>query len=113
MKYAFEVTGMLANGERFIGGCIAYDIARAIQLFRDNGYSIHTVNNRIQVHDDSEIGIVYVHPCLYFVEEYLPLTETFVAKQMYELFSHDDLENFCKVRKQILKGLKVDYFQKK
>lgn len=113
IKHTFEVTGVLSNGEKFIGGCVAYDILNAIQIFKDEGYSIHTVNNRVQTHADSEIGITYIQPCLYPVVKSMPLTELTVAQKMYELFQRDDYENFCKVRKQILKNQIIDYFQKK
>jgi predicted sugar kinase len=39
-------------------------------------------------------------------------TETLVALEMMKIFMRDDMENFAKVRKQILKGMEVDYFNK-
>ena len=39
-------------------------------------------------------------------------TETLVALEMMKIFMRDDMENCAKVRKQILKGMEVDYFKK-
>ena len=39
----------------------AYDIVSAIQLFRDNGFSVHTVPCREQVNAKTEIGIENIH----------------------------------------------------
>lgn len=56
-KNRYEVTGVDSKGEQFYGTCIAYDIVSAIQLFRDNGHSVHTVQSRIQVCKDEKIRI--------------------------------------------------------
>lgn len=56
-KNRYKVTGVDSKGKQFYGTCIAYDIVSAIQLFRDNGYSAHTVQTRIQVYKDEKIGI--------------------------------------------------------
>lgn len=56
-KNRYEVTGVDSKGEQFFGTCIAYDIVSAIQLFRDSGYSAHTVQSRIQVCKDEKIKI--------------------------------------------------------
>lgn len=56
-KNKYEVTGVDSKGKQFYGTCIAYDIVSAIQLFRDNGYSAHTVQSRIQVCKDEKIRI--------------------------------------------------------
>lgn len=112
IKHSFEVTGVSNSGDNFIGKCVAYDIIEAIQIFRDKGFSVHTVQSRIQVHADSELGIEYIGELLYPDNEKMALTETFVAQEMYKAFNKDDLENFCIVRKQILKNKPVDYFKK-
>jgi len=39
-------------------------------------------------------------------------TETLLALEIMRIFARDDMENFAKVRKQILKGIEVDYFKK-
>ena len=39
-------------------------------------------------------------------------TETLVALEMMKSFMRDDMKNCAKVRKQILKGMEVDYFKK-
>ena len=39
-------------------------------------------------------------------------TETLLALEIMRIFARDDTENFAKVRKQILKGMEVDYFKK-
>lgn len=39
-------------------------------------------------------------------------TETLLALEIMRIFVRDDMENFAKVRKQILKGMEVDYFKK-
>ena len=39
-------------------------------------------------------------------------TETLVALKMMKIFMRDDMVNCAKVRKQILKGMEVDYFKK-
>jgi hypothetical protein len=39
-------------------------------------------------------------------------TETLLALEIMRIFARDDMENFAKVRKQILKGMEVDYFNK-
>ena len=39
-------------------------------------------------------------------------TETILALEIMRIFARDDMENFAKVRKQILKGMEVDYFKK-
>ena len=39
-------------------------------------------------------------------------TETLLALEIMRIFARDDMENFAKVRKQILKGMEVDYFKK-
>ena len=39
-------------------------------------------------------------------------TETLVALEMMKIFMRDDMENCAKVRKQILKGMEIDYFKK-
>ena len=39
-------------------------------------------------------------------------TETLVALEMMKIFMRDDMKNCAKVRKQILKGMEVDYFKK-
>ena len=38
--------------------------------------------------------------------------ETLVALEIMKIFMRDDMENCAKVRKQILKGMEVDYFKK-
>lgn len=113
IKHSYEVTGVSANGENFIGKCVTYDIIDVIQLFRDKGFSVHTVQNRIQVHADSEIGIEYINPLLYPNNETMTLTETLVAQEIYKVFNKDDLKNFCIVRKQILKKQPINYFKNK
>ena len=113
IKHSFEVTGVTQHGEKFVGKCISYDIMDAVQLFRDNGYSPHTVQNMVQVHKDSEIGIEYVGKLMYPDTEKMSLMETQVAQEMYKMFNRDDLENFCIVRKQILKKQPVEYFKQK
>lgn len=113
MKHSFEVTGVTDGGEKFVGKCVAYDIIGAIQIFRNNGYSPHTVQNMIQVHADRKIGVEYVGKLMYPEVDKMSLTETLVAQQMYEMFNKNDLENFSIVRKQILKNMPVDYFRKK
>ena len=40
------------------------------------------------------------------------IIEDTVALEMMKIFMRDDMENFAKVRKQILKGMEVDYFKK-
>jgi hypothetical protein len=39
-------------------------------------------------------------------------TETLLALEIMRIFVRDDMENFVKVRKQILKEMEVDYFKK-
>ena len=39
-------------------------------------------------------------------------TETLLALEIMRIFARDDMDNFAKVRKQILKGMEVDYFKK-
>lgn len=57
IKHRYEVTGVDSRSEQFYGTCVAYDIISAIQLFRDNEYSVHTVQTREQVHAEEEIKI--------------------------------------------------------
>ena len=40
------------------------------------------------------------------------IIEDTVALEMMKIFMRDDMENCAKVRKQILKGMEVDYFKK-
>lgn len=64
-KHWYKVKGIVSTGKdselKFEGTCIAYDIVSAIQLFRDNGFSVHTVPCREQVNAKTEIGIENIH----------------------------------------------------
>ena len=64
-KHWYKVKGIVSTGKnsglKFEGTCIAYDIVAAIQLFQDNGFSIHTVPRREQVNAKTEIGIENIH----------------------------------------------------
>lgn len=62
-KNRYKVTGVDSKGERFYGTGLAYDIVSVIQLFRDNEYSVHTVQSREQAHADEEIRIEDVQYC--------------------------------------------------
>lgn len=62
-KNRYKVTGVDSKGERFYGTGLAYDIVSVIQLFRDNEYSVHTVQSREQAHADDEIRIEDVQYC--------------------------------------------------
>lgn len=64
-KHWYKVKGIVSTGKnsglKFEGTCISYDIVSAIQLFRDNGFSVHTVPCREQVNAKTEIGIENIH----------------------------------------------------
>lgn len=58
IKHRYEVSGVNGNtGSLFSGICISDDIIKAIQLFRENRYSVWNIERREQVHVDQEIGI--------------------------------------------------------
>lgn len=58
IKHRYVVKGVrIEDGLNFQGICVAYDIISAINLFRDNGYSVHTVPERMQVRADMEVKI--------------------------------------------------------
>lgn len=58
IKHRYVVKGVrIEDGLNFQGTCVAYDIISAINLFRDNGYSVHTVPERMQVRKDMEVKI--------------------------------------------------------
>mgnify|MGYP003275648593 CR=1 FL=1 len=61
-KNKYTVTGICSEGS-FKAECIAYDIISAINLFRDNKMSVHTVPTREQVSANSEIGITNIAIC--------------------------------------------------
>ena len=65
IKHWYKVKGIVSTGKnsglKFEGTCIAYDIVSAIQLFRGNGFSVHTVPCREQVNAKTEIGIENIH----------------------------------------------------
>ena len=65
IKHWYKVKGIVSTGKysglSFEGTCFAYDIVSAIQLFRDNGFSVHTVPCREQVNAKTEIGIENIH----------------------------------------------------
>lgn len=65
IKHRYEVTGVDSRGKQFYGACIAYDIVSAIQLFRDNRFSPHTVQSRKQVNSNEEIKIVDIQEYKY------------------------------------------------
>lgn len=65
-KNRYEVTGVRLEDEKeFYGKCISTDIVSAIQLFRNAGFSPHTVQSRKQVGKDMEIGIESVSSYAY------------------------------------------------
>lgn len=47
VKHWYKVKGVVSTGDKsglaFEGTCVAYDIISAIQMFRDNGFSVHIV----------------------------------------------------------------------
>ncbi|MDD3140641.1 MAG: hypothetical protein PHX08_16965 [Lachnospiraceae bacterium] len=110
IKHSYDVTGNSSSGEKFIGICVSTDIMDVIKMFREKHYSVHTVNRGMQVHADSEIGIEFIGSYPYNRKD-LFFSEILVAEGMYTIFKNDDLENFVKVRKQILKNLQVSYFK--
>ena len=58
IKYRYEVSGVDGNtGSLFSGICISDDIIKAIQLFRENRYSVWNIERKEQVHANQEIGI--------------------------------------------------------
>ncbi len=58
IKHRYVVKGVrIEDSLNFQGTCVAYDIISAINLFRDNGYSVHTVPERMQVRKDMEVKI--------------------------------------------------------
>lgn len=65
VKHWYKVKGVVSTGDNsgmtFEGTCVAYDIISAIQLFRDNGFSVHTVPCREQVNAKTETGIENIH----------------------------------------------------
>jgi len=65
-KNRYCVTGIITNGGTpFYGECIAYDIISAIQLFKDNGFSVYTVQSRTQVNANKAVCIENIRE-LYF-----------------------------------------------
>lgn len=69
VKHRYKVKGVVFTGDKsgleFEGTCVAYDIISAIRLFRDDGFSVHTVPCREQVNAKTEIGIENIH----YIEE--------------------------------------------
>lgn len=65
VKHWYKVNGVVSTGDNsglaFEGTCVAYDIISANQLFRDNGFSVHTIPCREQVHAKTETGIENIH----------------------------------------------------
>ena len=65
IQHWYKVNGVVSTGDNsglaFEGTCVAYDIISAIQLFRDNGFSVHTIPCRKQVHAKTETGIENIH----------------------------------------------------
>lgn len=58
IKHRYEVSGIDGNtGSLFSGTCIADDIIKAIQLFRENRYSVWNIKRKEQVNANEEIGI--------------------------------------------------------
>lgn len=58
IKHRYEVSGVDRNtGSLFSGICISDDIIKAIQLFRENRYSVWNIERKEQVHADQKIGI--------------------------------------------------------
>ncbi len=110
IKHSYDVTGVSSSGEKFIGICVSTDIMDVIKMFREKHYFVHTVNRGMQVHADSEIGIEFIGSYPYNRKDLL-FSEILVAERMYIIFRNDDLDNFVKVRKQILKNLQVSYFK--
>ena len=113
MKHRYEVSGVAQDGNNFCGTCVVKDIADVIPMFREKGLSIHSIYNRKQVHADSEIGIGFVGSLPLYPTDEEGIVETYVAKEMYKEFGKADMKNFAIVRKQILKHLPVEYFNKK
>jgi len=58
IKHIYEVNGIDGNtGSLFSGICISDDIVRAIQLFRENRYSVWNIERKEQVNANEEIGV--------------------------------------------------------
>lgn len=58
IKHRYEVSGVDGNtGSLFLGICISDDIIKAIQLFRENRYSVWNIERKEQVHVNQGIGI--------------------------------------------------------
>ena len=56
IKHLFKVSGLDAQGEPFMGSCVASDIIDAINMFREKNYSPHEIKQDVQMPAD--------HPCL-------------------------------------------------
>lgn len=57
-KHKYSVYGVFQIGESlFSGTCISDDIVKAIEMFREKGYSIWNIERKEQVRTDEQIGI--------------------------------------------------------
>lgn len=59
IKYKYDVSGIFCfTGESFKAECIASNIIEAIQLFQNEGYSVHKIERKEQAHKNSPIKIL-------------------------------------------------------
>lgn len=57
IKHRYDVSGIDINEVFFTGYCIADDIIKAIQMFRENKCSVWNIERKEQVNNKEEIGI--------------------------------------------------------
>lgn len=57
-KHKYSVYGVSNIGRLFFSGtCVSDDIDKAIEMFREQGYSICNIERKEQVRADEQIGI--------------------------------------------------------
>ena len=65
VKHWYKVNGVVSTGDNsglaFEGTCVAYHLISPTQFFRDNGFPVHTIPCREQVHAKTETGIENIH----------------------------------------------------
>ena len=59
IKYKYDVSGIFCfTGESFKAECVALNIIQAIKLFQNEGYNVHKIERKEQVHKDAPIKIL-------------------------------------------------------
>ena len=59
-RHYFTAVGLGRSRNKFEGDCVAEDIIDAINLFRNEDYSVHSIEQQEQAHADHACGITYL-----------------------------------------------------